>query len=214
MSGEVFIAGHSLGAARAYEYAYSRVMRGLRVDGIYALAPPNPGCAAIGAALAHVPVVTAVKNGRDLVPDVPVDIELLGEQYVQPRPFVEIHEPPAPGDVDFLARWHRTGLYVAGVHKLQATGAAIELAPAADLVARLYLDADDWDWINPVNGAWWAMRRMPSGARLMIARGSATLLDWLDDFDATMVDVMGARMSAGFWAGIEPVQDMLDAQLV
>jgi predicted alpha/beta hydrolase family esterase len=52
MTGEVFIGGHSLGAARAYEYAYARVVRGLRVDGIFALAPPNPGCAAIGKALA------------------------------------------------------------------------------------------------------------------------------------------------------------------
>ena len=38
MSDEIFIAGHSLGAADAFLYAYSRTMRGLRVDGIYAFA--------------------------------------------------------------------------------------------------------------------------------------------------------------------------------
>ena len=43
MTGEIYIGGHSLGAAEAYEYAYSRVKRGLRVDGVYCLAPPRPG---------------------------------------------------------------------------------------------------------------------------------------------------------------------------
>lgn len=213
MTGPVYIAGHSLGAARAYEYAYSRVVRGLRVDGIYALAPPNPGCSAIGLALAAIPNVRSIKNGRDLVPDVPVDIEWAGEEYVQPRPFEEINEPPPADDHDFLARWHHIGLYVAGVRKLPGTDAAIALPDAADQVARLYLDATGWDYIHPVDGSYWAMQTMPSGARLLIPRGSVTLHDWLDDLDAGMVHVLGARMSAGFWAGVVPVQDMLDGWL-
>lgn len=209
--GDVYICGHSLGAARAYEYAFSRVKRGLRVDGIYALAPPNPGDSAIGAGLAQVPIIRALKNRRDLVPDVPVDMPLIGEEYVQPRPFEEINEPP----IGLPTLWadHSVALYVAGARKLPQYGASVALADAADQIARLYQDATGWDWINPVDGDYWAMKIMPNGARLMLARGSVTLRDWLDDFDATMTPVLGAKMSCGFWRGIEPVQDALDAQL-
>jgi hypothetical protein len=149
MTGEVYVGGHSLGAARAYEYAYARVKRGLRVDGIFALAPPNPGDQTIGAALASVPLIRSLKNGRDIVPDIPVDIKWLGEQYVQPRPFEELDERPASNDLDFLARWHHVQLYVAGAKKLMEPGGAVTLADAADQIARLYADPSGWDWINP-----------------------------------------------------------------
>src|ERR1039458_5413141 len=39
----IFIGGHSLGAARAGEYAWSRVMRGLPVDGVYVCGSPRAG---------------------------------------------------------------------------------------------------------------------------------------------------------------------------
>jgi hypothetical protein len=54
---------------------------------------------------------------------------------------------------------------------------------------------------------------MPSGAKLMIRRGTASVHDWLDDFDAIMIPVLGARMSQGFWAGVAPIESALDAQL-
>src|SRR5580692_5534659 len=91
----VFIAGHSLGGQRAFQYAYSRIKRGLRVDAIYALAPSRPGDKAIGqilwAARAGM-TVRSLKNRRDYVPSLPVSIELIGEEFCQPWPLDEINE--------------------------------------------------------------------------------------------------------------------------
>lgn len=215
MTGEVFITGHSLGGSRALQYGWSRVRRGLRVDGVFAFAPPNPGDRKIGVDYAYARnrgmIGISVKNHRDLVTDVPVDVEALGEEYVQPWPFTEIHEPGAVLDPWFLLRDHHVELYRAGVNKLPAVAGAVGLNEAMDQVVELYNTDSGWDWLNPVDGAWWAMRVMPSGAKLMIARGSRTEKDWMDDFDALQITVMGARVSEGFWRGI-PL-DLLDAQL-
>jgi hypothetical protein len=215
--GPIFIGGHSLGAARAWEYVYSRLVRGLRVDGVYPLAPPNPGNKTIATVInmhqANL-IIQSVKNGRDLVPDVPVDLPLVGEEYVQPWPFTEINQPPPSNDSWGVFAWHHIELYQAGANALPKTGAAIELSDAADQIAALYQTQTGWDWINPVDGFYTALKIFPNGAKLLIFRGSTTGKDWLDDFDATQIDVMNARMSRGFWAGISPIQDQLDAQLV
>ena len=216
MPGPVFIGGHSLAAARAWEYAYSRFVRGLRVDGVYALAPPNPGNRAIGMLAQKQPpnvVLLSLKNRRDLVTDVPVDIELLGEECVQPVPFTEIDQPPPAGDSWGVFADHHIGLYVAGANALPANAAAITLGDAAGDIARLYQSDAGWDWVNPVDGQYCAMRRYANTARLMIFRGSVTEKDWLDDFDAVQIKVMGAMMSQGFWAGIGPIIDRLDGAL-
>lgn len=212
MSDEIFIAGHSLGAARAYQYAYSRIMRGLRVDGIYAFAPPNPGNSVIGDVLKQVPLIRALKNGRDIVPDVPVDIAWIGEEYVQPRSLEEVNEAP-PANAEPIFGWHSMDLYLAGARKLtDARSAPIAISFAAEQVSRLYHDGNGWDWINIVDGAYWAELSV-NGARLLIARGSATLHDWLDDFDAAQILVMNARMARGFWRGVGPMQEQLDTRL-
>ena len=223
MTSEVYLAAHSLGAARIWEYAYSRIMRGLRVDGIYALAPPRPGNKIIQRVLyanrAKFQAVRSLKNRRDSVTTVPINIELLDEEFVQPWVFDETNEQPTDSHVSLLGRFfadHHIALYQAGARKLPDNpGAAVGLAEAADLVAHLYETSSvyDWDWINPVNGAYWAMKAMPTGAKLMIARGSVTMLDWLDDFDASEIVVLGAKMSRGFWAGVGPVEPALDAVL-
>jgi hypothetical protein len=214
LSGAVFLAGHSLGAARAILYGWSRLRRGLRVDGIYAFAPPNPGDRFIGetyglGGFSHI-VKRSFKNRRDLVCDVPVDRLTLGEEYVQPWPLEEMNEP-SPG----IGPWsdHYMQLYWQGAHKLPLTGAAIEVAMAADQVANLYRTVEGWTWSNPIDGQVWAMLEMGDRGRLMMARGTQTELDWLDDFDAIQVKVMGARVSEGFWRGVAAVQDQLDAQL-
>lgn len=210
MTGEVYIGGHSLGAAAAYEYAYSRMRRGLRVDGIYALAPPQPGDRMLAVGLAQVPLVRALKNRRDIVTAVPIDIAWLGEEYVQPRPLEEIDEKPLSGG---LFRDHSVTLYAAGAAKLPPRGVSVEIGAAAAEIARLYVDATGWDWISDVDGLYWAMKVMPSGAKLMIRRGTMTVHDWLDDFDAIMIPVLGARMSRGFWGGVAPIESILDQQL-
>jgi Lipase (class 3) len=211
MPGEVYIGGHSLGAAEAYEYAFSRIKRGLRVDGIYCLAPPRPGDSVLASTLlASVTVARALKNRRDVVPSVPVDIAWMNEEYVQPYPFEEINEKPTTSG---LFADHNIALYAAGAQKLKPLGVPVEIGEAATQIARLYTDATGWDWINPINGRYWAMKIMPSGAKLMIRRGSVTVQDWLDDFDAIQIPVMGARMSQGFWAGVQPIESVMDQQL-
>lgn len=216
MTGEVFIGGHSLGGARAYQYAYSRLARGLRVDGVYALAPPRPGNHAIGQMLAKSSLtILALWNRRDLVPAVPIDMECFGEEYEQPWATTEINEAPTPDLLDDIDPDHHIALYVAGAHKLAAAaiGGAIDVGTAADYVSRLYDTAAGWDWLNPTDGAYWGMKVMPNGAKLMIARGTKTAKEWLQDFDAIQIDVLGARMGRGFWQGVEPVQAQLDKAL-
>ena len=185
-------------------------MRGLRVDGIYAFASPNPGDGMIGRALSAVPMIRSLRNGRDIVPDLPVDIAMFGEEYVQPRAFIEINEVPAPNDPLGFFAWHEAALYAAGAIKLQELGAAVTLAEAARAVVDLYITANSWDWINPVDGTYWALQIMPNGARLLIARGTETAHDWISDFDATQITTMGARMSVGFWSGVGPILGELD----
>lgn len=211
MTGEVYIAGHSLGAAEAYEYAYSRLKRGLRVDGIYAFAPPQPGDSELAKGLAAVPTIRALRNRRDPVPALPIDIAWLDEDYVQPRAFEEINEIPSGYG---LFADHSMSLYLTGAQKLHTRGLPAELGEAAVWVSRLYLDDPaGWNWINPVDGLYWAMTVLPSGAKLMIRRGSHTAADWLMDFNAIQIPVLGARMSRGFWSGVAPVESLLDAQL-
>ena len=211
MPGEVYIGGHSLGAAEAYEYAFSRIKRGLRVDGIYCLAPPRPGDSVLASTLlAAVTVARALKNRRDVVPSVPVDIAWMNEEYVQPYPFEEINEKPTT--IGLFAD-HNINLYAAGAQKLKPLGVSVEIGEAATQIARLYIDATGWDWINPVNGRYWAMKIMPSGAKLMIRRGSVAVEDWLMDFDAIQIPVLGAQVSRGFWSGVQPVESVMDQQL-
>jgi Lipase (class 3) len=211
MPGEVYIGGHSLGAAEAYEYAFSRIKRGLRVDGIYCLAQPRPGDSVLAnTLLAAVKVARALKNRRDVVPSVPVDIAWMNEEYVQPYPFEEINEKPTT--IGLFAD-HNINLYAAGAQKLKPLGVSVEIGEAATQIARLYIDATGWDWINPVNGRYWTMKFMPSGAKLMIRRGSVAVEDWLMDFDAIQIPVLGAQVSRGFWSGVQPVESAMDYQL-
>lgn len=207
----VYVAGHSLGAARAALYGFSRVARGLPLTGIFLFGCPNPGDGKIGAALSRAPVaIRNVRNRRDLVTDVPVDLPWLGEEYVQVAPFEETDEPGADGGP---FRDHHIALYQAGCAKLPDGNVALSLNVAVTAVADLYGPGGDWAWEHFVDGQYWAVRTFPNGDRLAVARGSVTALDWLDDFDAVQETVLGARISAGFWTGVGPVEAALDAAL-
>lgn len=218
MTGEIYCAGHSLGAADAAIYALSRIKRGLRVDGLYLFACPRPGDAALRAGLRPVPLILSVKNIDDGITDVPMDVHVKeqGWAYCDANPFEHIHEKPS--FVDFLTdpffAHHHIQHYVIGTHKLPAVGGAVGSNQAVDQVALLYETAVGWDWINPVDGLWWGMRRFPNGARLMIRRGSKTGKDWFnEDFDFAQEERYGARVSRGFGAGVWPVEAALDAAL-
>lgn len=214
MSGEIFIAGHSRGGPEAALYAFSRRRRGLRVDGIYLFEPAMPGDRVVGSTLAPVPIRLSTWNLRDPVPAVPIDLEFLNEEYLQPWPTTELQEEPPPNDEWGLLRDHHMYLCQRGVRKLPPmSGAAISLVDAADAVQHLYDTNDGWDWLNPMDGAWWAMKKFDNGAKLAIARGSETPLDWFYNFDALQTTVMGARVSKGFWHGAFAAQDALDAAL-
>ena len=109
-----------------------------------------------------------------------------------------INEPPPITDTDTLARWHHIELYVAGVHKLPEHNNQLTIAAAVDQVARLYQTPNDWDWIHPIDGRYCAMKKL-GDAKLAIFRGSVTVHDWLDDFEAIQISELGAKVSKGFW---------------
>jgi len=210
----IYLGGHSLGGADAYEYAYSRLVRGLRVDGIFALAPARPGDGVIGLRFCAAPglEIRAIANRHDPIPTVPLDIPALGEDYAQPSPLEAIDEAPPPGS-DIVFGRHKVALYVSGCRKLPQGEGPIALERAATEIARLYDDPDGWDWINPADGLYWGMIQI-NGARLMIRRGSTTRKDWFrEDFDAVEIGVLGARMSRGFWSGVGPIEPLLDEVL-
>lgn len=219
MSGPVWIGGHSLGGGRTYQYAYSRLMRGLRVDGIYALAPPMPGNSTMGNVFRKYQAAMSVRglwNGRDIVPKYPVDMEDLDEEFEQPWPLIEVNVPPTPQTRQFIDidPWHNINLYVAAAKTVpDDPGVAIKLGEAAELINRLYQTADGWDYLHPVNGAYWGGMRMANGARMLIPRGTETAWEWVQDFDAFEIPVLGARMSRGSWSGVAPVEPELDAFL-
>jgi pimeloyl-ACP methyl ester carboxylesterase len=210
----VFIGGHSLGGADAYEYAFSRLVRGLRVDGIFPLAPARPGNRAITARFRATRglAIRAIANRGDPIPGIPLDMAFINENYEQPWPLEAIDEaPPAGSDVIFGR--HKVALYVAGCAKLPQGDGPIPLSRAAHEIARLYDDPTNWSWINPVDGLYWAMITI-NGARLMLRRGSQTKTDWFrEDFNAVEIPILGARMSRGFWMGVGPVEEKLDAAL-
>jgi hypothetical protein len=136
----------------------------------------------------------------------------LDEDYEQPWPLEAIDETPLPGS-DIIFGRHQVCLYEAGCAKLPQGNGPILLGHAAHEIARLYDDPTNWSWINPVDGLYWAMIKI-NGARLMIRRGSHTRTDWFrEDFNAVEIPVLGARMSRGFWMGVAPVQEKLDAAL-
>lgn len=208
----IYIGGHSLGAARAWLYAYARIARGMPVDGVYACGSPRPGDDAIGRALTPSMCVRSLKNGPDTITKVPFDIELLDEQYTQPTSFTSINEPPSADDEWGPLGWHHIELYQAGSRKLAPSGTSLELVTAVDAIARLYKAAVGWDWIDTTDGHYAAMQRFGED-KLLVFRGSTTGLDWLEDFAAWQIEAFGARMSAGFWAGVGPVLEKLDAAL-
>lgn len=216
----IFIVGHSLGAAEASLYAYSRVKRGLPVDGVYVFGCPRPGNSALGSALASVPIWRSIRNAcggfpdYDLVTVVPFDIEPVLD-YAQPAPFETIAEPPAPDDPWLLFRYHHSQLYQAGCRKLVATGSgtAVELVEAIDAVQDLYDGTGVWSWTHFVDGEYCAIRTNAAGARMLVFRGSTTELDWMHDLDTMQVELHGAKVSRGFWAGVGPQEAELDAAL-
>lgn len=216
MTGEVFVAGHSRGGPGAALYAFSRLQRGLRVDGIYLFEPAMPGNHVIGQVLAQVPIRFSTWNLRDPVPAMPIDLECLNEEYLQPWPTTELQEQPPLHDPWGWWADHHMFLCCQGVRKLPGfPGAAISLVDAADMVQRLYDTTDPaaWDFLLPKDGAFWSVKSFPGGAKLAIARGTVTPQEWLLDFDAVQEDVMGARASRGFWYGVVNAQDQLDAAL-
>ncbi len=209
MSGPVFVTGHSRGASEAALYALSRVSRGIPVAGVILFGCANPGDAAIGGLLRqHVPVVN-VRNRRALVTDVPVDLRLLDEEYVQVAPFTEVDVVATAADA--LPDWgpfndHHSQLYARGCAGMPG------IVPAAiAAVVRLYDTADGWDWLHPEDGRYWALQRQADGSRLLIARGTATAIDWLWNFDALQMTACGCRVSAGFWHAVGPILAELDA---
>jgi len=66
---------------------------------------------------------------------------------------------------------------------------------------------------NFIDGQFWGMRKTPGGANMVVFRGSTTRLDWWHDLEFEQIDLHGARVSKGFWAGPAASLGALDAAL-
>ena len=187
MSG-VYITGHSLGAAEAVLVAWSRVRRGLPVDGVYVFGCPRPGNSELGVLLSHVPVYRSIRNqiggfpDYDLVTAVPFDVEAMLD-YAQPAPFEAIAERPPPNDPLGPFQYHHSYLYAQGCAKLPPTGYSVELTDSIGAVQDLYNGTGTWSWTNFVDGQYCAVRMFQSGDKLAVFRGSVTETDWIRDLE-------------------------------
>ena len=109
------IAGHSLGAARALLAGALLKQSGSTADLVVALAPPKPGCAALGKALDDIEDVFSFVNGLDPVPHLPASLP--SWPYSQPRSLISVRKHPYEG-FPLLSRWHASVLYREAVNAL------------------------------------------------------------------------------------------------
>lgn len=166
---------------------------------------PRPGDSVIRDTLSGVPV-RSIKNGDDPITDVPLDIEMIGEDYIQPKDFELVNVPwhePLPDWGPFNA--HHIELYMAGCKTVPDNG----LMTAVQAVYDLYNLLGEWDLVHPEDGRYWGMRKAGND-RILVARGSTTPYDWVEDFRAIETTAHGARVSEGFWDGVGPIEQWLD----
>ena len=109
------VAGHSLGAARALLAAALLKQSGFAADLVVALAPPKPGCAALGKALDGIEDIFSFVNGLDPVPHLPASLP--SWPYSQPRSLISVRKHPYEG-FPLLSRWHASVLYREAVNAL------------------------------------------------------------------------------------------------
>lgn len=208
---KLFVAGHSLGAARAAIYAYYRLSQTLHVDGLYLFGCPNPGNRLIGKKLSSIPVLS-YKNRRDLVTNIPVNIEFLNEEYVPVSPFLELNERAPKGDSWGIFSDHHSELYQKGINRLSGTWTSnLTITPidAINAVVDMYNHTGTWSWTHFVNGEYCGIRNI-NGDKLVVFRGSTTALDWTNDIEVLQTTAYGARMSQGFLEGVTPVIPQMD----
>ena len=112
---QLYITGHSLGAARALLFAalvaaqgHTRSLRRVSVFG-----SPRPGGKRIIDLLAPVEV-NSYKNGNDPVCDVPFEIPVF-EPYRHPRTLIPVDVPPPEDDAWGLLARHHSELYIAAM---------------------------------------------------------------------------------------------------
>lgn len=108
----VSIVGHSLGCAHAAYTARLCLLRGIRVEQLYLLAPPRCGYADFYMGLHNVGDLRAWDNGIDPVPDVPIPTDKMPWVQFDLIKFIE-----EPGGMDDLipTKYHAIGLYVRGI---------------------------------------------------------------------------------------------------
>lgn len=220
------VAGHSLGAAEASIYAYSRIKRGLPLDQIFVFGCPRPGNGVLQSVVPQVPVWLSVRNAKpspanridhDLVTDVPFDVSWLGDTYLEPVPFHDGYSEPLANDPWGIFRYHHIQLYQALCVTLAGIDVGVRnlLVTTVNAVADLYYNPNaDWSFEHFINGQYWGGRTLPDGTKLLIARGSTTELDWVHDFESVgQSEFYDAKVSSGFLAGVAPAMADLDAWL-
>lgn len=92
----VVITGHSLGAARALQFAGLWSLAGRPVTSIVTFGAPRAGGAKLKNILALIPI-RSYRNGSDPVCKVPFVIPII-DPYCESRDFIVLNEPPVKGD--------------------------------------------------------------------------------------------------------------------
>jgi hypothetical protein len=109
----LIIAGHSLGAARAWIVAGMAIIDGIVPARIVVFGSPRPGFAKLASVVAEVPQ-KSYRNGHDHVCSVPF-YEPPEFLYVQPAPFTPLNAKLSPGHTLGVFAEHHISLYVAGL---------------------------------------------------------------------------------------------------
>lgn len=107
------IAGHSLGAARAYLFAALRLVEGGNVGNVTVFGSPRPGAQKVKDILAST-LVHSYKNAGDPVTDVPFSLPPL-VPYCEPREFIMLDVPPRRDDDWGIVAPHRLEYYQKGL---------------------------------------------------------------------------------------------------
>jgi hypothetical protein len=110
----IYVAGHSLGAARASLFCGLLCAAGRPPAARVVFGEPRPGCGMLRNLLRAVPLSRSYRNagaGRhDLVTDVPTD-----PPFCHPAPLTDVHAPPPSGDPWGIFAYHRIQLYRAAL---------------------------------------------------------------------------------------------------
>ena len=152
-------------------------------------------------------------NGHDRIDDVP--FTFLGQEYQHITQVTPIVASPPQNDPWGIFAYHHSTLYKAAIASLDPmpdVAAGVTDADIVDLAVGIYDYAEivpvPWDhYDSGINsdGICWGLRAL-QGADIVVFRGSATLEDWIRDFDCVATPWVHDRLGPvhpGFYLGVD-----------